>query len=84
MLTPADGESPKRSVDLDEFWIDEATVSNSDFAEFVEATGYQTAAEITGWSFVPEYLASDLDNDFLLGRSTETPWWIGVERSKLA
>ncbi len=76
---PADSEGPKRTVEVAEFWIDAATVSNGDFAEFVEATGYQTEAEITGWSFVPEYLASELENEFLLGRSSTTPWWVGVK-----
>jgi formylglycine-generating enzyme required for sulfatase activity len=76
---PADGEGPKRTVVLDEFWIDDAAVTNQAFSEFINATGYQTEAEITGWSFLPEFLVSELDTDFLLGRSSSTPWWIGVK-----
>jgi formylglycine-generating enzyme required for sulfatase activity len=42
----ADGdEKPMHSVYLDEFWIDKFEVTNADFAQFVEATGYQTDAE---------------------------------------
>jgi formylglycine-generating enzyme required for sulfatase activity/predicted Ser/Thr protein kinase len=42
----ADGdEKPMHPVYLDEFWIDQYEVTNADFAQFVEATGYQTDAE---------------------------------------
>jgi formylglycine-generating enzyme required for sulfatase activity len=33
MAYPADGEGPQRSVDLDEYWIDETTVTNLDFSK---------------------------------------------------
>jgi formylglycine-generating enzyme required for sulfatase activity len=47
----ADGdEKPRRSVYLDDFWIDKFEVTNADFAQFVEATGYQTDAEKEGHS----------------------------------
>ena len=39
-------ESPRRNVQVDTFWIDEAPVTNRQFAAFVEATGYRTVAEI--------------------------------------
>lgn len=35
-------------ISLPEFWIDKTPVTNSEFARFVKATGYRTAAEITG------------------------------------
>lgn len=38
-------EAPVRQVRVDPFWIDEAPVTNSDFARFVAATGYRTLAE---------------------------------------
>ncbi len=38
-------EAPVRHVKVDPFWIDEAPVTNRDFARFVEATGYCTFAE---------------------------------------
>jgi sulfatase modifying factor 1 len=75
---PADGEGPRRTVDLDEFWIDEAAVTNKAFSDFVDATGYVTDSERTGWSFVPAFLLSPKDEQFLAGVSADTPWWVGV------
>lgn len=76
---PADGEGPKRTIDLDEFWIDKSAVTNQNFAEFVESTGYTTEAEILGWSFVPQSLISELNGELLLGQSASTPWWMAVK-----
>ncbi|RKF19439.1 formylglycine-generating enzyme family protein [Altericroceibacterium spongiae] len=39
-------ETPQRKVKVDSFWIDEAPVTNAEFARFVEATGHVTTAEI--------------------------------------
>lgn len=39
-------EAPVRTVRVESFWIDEAPVTNAQFAAFVEATGYRTLAEI--------------------------------------
>src|SRR5689334_6261172 len=39
-------ERPERRASVDGFWIDETPVTNRQFAEFVEATGYETFAEI--------------------------------------
>ena len=49
---PLDGEDPLRTVRLNPFRIGRTTVTNREFAKFVEATGYQTEAEKFGWSFV--------------------------------
>lgn len=38
-------ERPAHRVRVDSFWIDKTPVTNDQFAEFVEATGYQTLAE---------------------------------------
>lgn len=49
----ADGpsyETPVHEVHLASFLIDRTEVSVSDFARFVEATGYRTEAETIGWS----------------------------------
>ena len=78
---PVDGEGPIRTVDLDEFWIDDAAVSNQAFADFVAATGHITDAERTGWSFVPTFLLSLKDEQFLVGVSADTPWWVGVSHA---
>ena len=49
---PNDGEELRRSRPLKKFQIGVTTVTNADFARFVEATGYRTDAECFGWSFV--------------------------------
>ncbi len=38
-------EAPPHAVTLDGFWIDETEVTNAQFREFVDATGYVTVAE---------------------------------------
>lgn len=38
-------EAPVHRVKLDGFWMDETEVTNRQFAQFVEATGYKTIAE---------------------------------------
>ncbi len=38
-------ELPKHTVAVHAFWIDAHEVTNAEFAEFVEATGYRTVAE---------------------------------------
>jgi formylglycine-generating enzyme len=38
-------EAPAHTVEVDGFWMDRRTVSNRDFARFVEATGHVTLAE---------------------------------------
>ena len=43
-------EAPVHEVDLPAFEIDQFEVTNADFAQFVEATGYQTDAEKEGRS----------------------------------
>jgi sulfatase modifying factor 1 len=66
---PADGESPREV----EFMIDPRAVSNTEFAEFVAATGYVTEAERFGWSFV---FGGLLPDDFPATRGVAAaPWW---------
>src|SRR5215472_9216078 len=38
-------EAPARDVTVDGFWIDRVPVTNRDFLQFVNATGYVTLAE---------------------------------------
>jgi formylglycine-generating enzyme required for sulfatase activity len=38
-------EAPAHQVSVDGFWIDKYTVTNEEFAKFVDATGYVTTAE---------------------------------------
>jgi formylglycine-generating enzyme len=79
---PSDGEGPVREVTVDSFWVDRFAVSNEDFGEFTEATGYATEAERFGWSFVFEGLLPD---DFPPTQSVvQAPWWRKVDESDWA
>lgn len=50
--TLGNDELPVHSVYLDEFWIDRYEVTNAQFAQFIDETGYQTEAERRGWGWV--------------------------------
>ncbi len=45
-------EGPAHRVVLDSFYIDEHEVTNAQYAEFADATGYVTESERLGWSGV--------------------------------
>ena len=74
---PADGERPVHQVQLDAFVIDATSVTNADFARFVDATGYTTEAETFGFSAVFHLVVAAGEDD-IVGRSPITPWWLGV------
>jgi len=68
-----DGESPVRSSRHDGFLIAPATVTNQEFSEFINATGYVTEAERFGWSFV---FYSDLPKNIKETKGVVgTEWW---------
>ena len=70
---PADGEGPRHEVELDAYSIGVTTVTNEQFATFVDATGYVTEAERFGNSFV---FAGLLPDDFPPTRGVAAaPWW---------
>jgi formylglycine-generating enzyme required for sulfatase activity len=74
-----DGEGPVRPVTLQPYHIDAACVTNEQFNNFVNATGYKTDAQRFGWSFVFHlFLPRDV-----LSRVTErvagSEWWCKVE-----
>lgn len=73
----ADGETPVHTVELAPYSIDATSVTNADFARFVDATGYRTEAEIFGYSAV-FHLALAAEPDELMGPASGTPWWAGV------
>jgi formylglycine-generating enzyme required for sulfatase activity len=45
-------EKPQHKVNLDAYWIDKTEVTNSQFAQFTNSTGYKTTAEQSGSSYV--------------------------------
>lgn len=70
---PSDGETLLHEVQLDAFELDRCAVTNERYAHFVAATGYETAAERFGWSFV---FGGLLPDDFEETRAVAaTPWW---------
>jgi formylglycine-generating enzyme required for sulfatase activity len=74
---PADGEGPVHEVELAAYGIGAHTVTNDEFAVFVEATGHMTTAERYGTSFVFSGLLPD---DFPPTRAVaDAPWWREVE-----
>lgn len=80
---PADGEGPVREVQLDPFYIDPHPVTNADFAEFVDATGYKTEAQEFGWSFVfYSFLSSKQAKRSRNRQVPDAPWWRGVKAAR--
>jgi formylglycine-generating enzyme required for sulfatase activity len=75
--SPADGETPLHQVTLESFSIDIHSVTNDDFSRFVGETDYRTESEQFGYSAV-FHLAFAGDDEDILGRPPQTPWWIGV------
>jgi formylglycine-generating enzyme len=68
-----DGEQPVRDVTVGPLAVSATTVTNAEFAAFVEATGWVTDAERYGWSFV---FGGLLPDDFPDTRGVaEAPWW---------
>lgn len=75
---PHDGERPLHKVILDAFDIDETTVTNDQFACFIDATGYRTEAEVFGYSAV-FHLAVQAEQEDIMGPAAGAPWWFGVQ-----
>jgi formylglycine-generating enzyme len=71
-----DGEGPPHAVELDSYLMGTHTVTNREFADFVDDTAYRTTAEELGSSFVFSGL---LPRDFAPTRAVAaTPWWRDV------
>jgi formylglycine-generating enzyme len=70
---PDDGEGPVHDVEMEAFRIDRYAVTNEQFGEFVDATGWRTDAERYEWSFV---FGGLLPDDFPDTRGVQgAPWW---------
>ncbi|MBD2867227.1 formylglycine-generating enzyme family protein [Paenibacillus sp. IB182493] len=76
---PADGEGPARMVTIAPFRISPHAVTNREFREFVDATGYVTEAERFGWSYVFHLLASEATRQKVENVPQQVPWWLVVE-----
>jgi formylglycine-generating enzyme required for sulfatase activity len=75
----ADGEGPVHEVEVSPFYVDAATVTNAQFAEFVKETRYKTEAEKFGWSFVFRLFLSPWEAAKVRQVVQGTPWWAPVE-----
>ncbi|MGI8315915.1 formylglycine-generating enzyme family protein [Halobacillus mangrovi] len=75
---PFDGEGPVRKEEVQPFYIDRHTVTNAEFKQFVEETGYKTEAEHYGWSFV-FYQFVPCDFPYQVQQIPNTPWWLAAE-----
>lgn len=74
----SDGEGPARNIVLSPYRISATTITNAQFAVFVNATGYLTEAERAGESFV-FYLQIAPERRAVLRRVvSELPWWMIV------
>ena len=79
---PGDGEGPVRAVSLSPFQIDKFPVTNTDFAAFVQNTGYRTEAEHFGWSFVFwSHIPEDRFDELVEDTVAAAPWWCKVPGS---
>jgi sulfatase modifying factor 1 len=68
-----DGEGPPHAIHLESYAMGVHTVTNRDFATFIDDTAYRTTAEEIGTSFV---FAGLLPHDFPATRAvTAAPWW---------
>lgn len=73
------GVVPPKVVHVEPFFMDEAPVTNKEFAKFVRATYYETEAEQFGWSFV---LKSFLPKAEMLETSDVDPEaedWVAID-----
>lgn len=74
---PDDGEDLRKSKPLPAFRITRTTITNAEFAAFVDATGYRTEAETIGWSFV---FWSDVPESIPMTRGIAgLEWWRQIE-----
>ncbi len=77
---PADGEGPVHPVVLESFFIDTTTVTNEQFNDFVNATGYRTEAERIGWSFVfSGHLSAAQQASLVRHWVAGSEWWCRLE-----
>ncbi len=78
---PADGEGPIREVTIDPFYVDPTTVTNEEFAKFIDETSYRTEAERFGWSYVFAVLLPKSKQRKLRNSQTVQGlnWWYAIE-----
>lgn len=74
-----DKEGPEREVEVKQFYLDKYAVSNADFKEFTDTTGYKTEAEGFGDSFVfKNLLSEEVQEKYIDYRVAQAPWWYKI------
>ncbi len=78
-----DGAEPRVIASVADFGMDVDCVTNEQFQAFVRATDYKSEAELYGWSFVLESLASEdvieeVDGEMGYGRVKDAKHWMAV------
>ncbi|AQQ55209.1 formylglycine-generating enzyme family protein [Planococcus lenghuensis] len=74
----ADCEGPVKKERVNSFYMDSHVVTNEEFRQFIQETGYRTEAEGFGWSFVfYQFISPSLNA--VMQQVTGTPWWFAVE-----
>jgi sulfatase modifying factor 1 len=63
------------------FEMDETSVTNQEFREFVKETKFKTEAETFGWSFVLDYLLTDAARAANTQALPDAKHWIAVDRA---
>src|SRR5699024_5648662 len=76
---PEDGEAPIHNVRVKPFQMAIHTVTNAQFRDFIQQTGYVTDAEKYGWSFVFYQFVSEATQRTVKQKVQHTPWWWVVE-----
>lgn len=75
------GEAPRRRIKLSSFYLDVFEVTNADFKEFTDATGYETDSEIYNWSFVFQSAVPAQTKKTLTHAVLGVEWWMKVPGS---
>jgi len=71
-------EAPIRAVETEGFWMDRTEVTNAQFAQFVQATGYVTEAERARQDQTaarPGVVSVFRQPESVLGREDTSQWW---------
>ena len=61
------------------YYMDRYAVTNEQFSQFINETGYITDAEKYGWSFVFHLFVNKENEKDILGSPEQTPWWMAVQ-----
>jgi formylglycine-generating enzyme len=74
--SPEDGVGPAIEISVEPFKLGVCSISNAEFAAFIDATDYKTDAEKQGNSLV---FYDQLPPDFLTRAVRDAPWWRQVD-----